>query len=825
MKPGTRWLSVLYKKTLPGLFLLCAPLLLFPQDGYLPPTVQDCLGAIAVCQPVYTTNSSYTGHGNVYPEIHNNSVCPLCMDGEKNDVFYVITVQNSGVLRFTLTPNNPDNDYDWSVFNMTEADCSQLYPNATALQVSCNSYGALGYNGPTGINTTLSDNTNCNGPGTTNGPAFNKDLIVLAGQTYLINISNWSTSQQSGYTLDFSSSTANIYDTVPPAIDSIQREIDCAGTNELYIRFTENMRCISINNQPGKFSLTGPGGTIPITGISSEDCGIGGAQSPNFILTTGVPLFSGSYSLSIIGNVMDLCSNAAEYESYPFNLTETNAPVAGAGNDTTVNNGAIITLHGSAYGGSGGYTFHWEPASLLVNPDVEDPVTINMGASTQFIINVTDANGCDGQDEVLVTVIGGPLAVSASASPSTLCNGSSSQLHAIPSGGSGNYTYAWTSSPAGFTSNLQDPVVYPAFTTTYTVQINDGFSNNTAVTTVTVDPLPVAAAGPDQTLPYGATVNLNGAGSGGSGSYGYTWNSVPPGYFSTLQNPSFVNLTQTTSFTLTVADQNTGCVSPGDEVVVTVTGSPLAAGPIAEDPVICLGAETQLSAMAGGGSGNYTYSWSSAPAGFSSTESDPVVQPLVTTTYFVTVSDGYNSAQGEVTVLVNPVPVIHLGPPDTTVCIYDTLTLDAGNPNCGYYWSNGATTRTIKVGSTGIGFETQTYTVHVLNAYSCADSATITVSFSFGACTRVEEHAGEADIRIRPNPNRGRFTVAVGPCPEELDLILETVTGQPLFRTRLRPDAAASTLHPVEVPGLARGLYIVRITGEQNRSIHRMIVN
>ena len=60
-----------------GLICLLTTADTFSQDRYLPPTVQDCLGAIPVCQPVYSTTNSYVGHGNVYPEIHNNSVCPF----------------------------------------------------------------------------------------------------------------------------------------------------------------------------------------------------------------------------------------------------------------------------------------------------------------------------------------------------------------------------------------------------------------------------------------------------------------------------------------------------------------------------------------------------------------------------------------------------------------------------------------------------------------------------------------------------------------------------------------------------------------------------
>lgn len=806
------------------LLCLMASLAASAQERYLPPTEQDCLGAIPVCQPVYSTLVSYSGHGNVYPEIHNNSLCPLCMDGEKNDVFYIITVQTSGILRFTLTPNNGNNDYDWSVFNMTNSDCSHLYPDATSLQVSCNSYGVLGYNGPTGINTSLGNNKNCNGPGNTNGPPFNKDLTVQAGETYLINISNWSSSQD-GYTLDFSASTAAIYDTVPPVIDSVQDEIPCSGTHDLLVRFSENMKCESVNNHPEKLSLTGPSGPIGILTFRSDDCVLGGSQSPNFILTTGPALFGGDYTLSIIGDLTDLCDNVALYETYPFTLTEVNAPVAGAGNDTTVNNGVVITLHGSGSGGTGPLSYHWEPAAYLVDPDVEDPVTINMGATTLFTLTVTDSAGCDGTDHVLVSVVGGPLGVTATATPQTICNGNPVVLNAIPTGGAGTYTYSWTSVPAGFTSNLQNPTVYPTVPTTYYVTINDGFNTSNASASVTVHPLPAAHAGTDQSIPYGATVNLAGNGTGGSGDYSYAWTSNPPGYYSTQQDPSFVNLTMTTAFLLRVTDNQTGCQGPQDEVIVTVTGSPLAVNPIAGNPVICYGTATQLFAMAGGGAGNYTYSWISVPAGFTSSEPNPTVTPSQTTSYFVTVSDGFNQASGNVNVIVNPVPQIHLGPPDTTICVYDTLTLDAGNPGCGYYWSNGATTQSISIGSSGMGFEVQTYTVRVMNPYACVDSATITVIFSFAGCAGTEEQVGDARFMIFPNPNHGLFRVSVDHLGEKAALSVETLTGQRVFETQILPAGQGRTEQDLDLSDLPKGLYIVRLTGDGLMAIRKMIIN
>jgi uncharacterized protein (TIGR02145 family) len=465
-------------------FFVSSSLSLFCQA----PTDQDCLGAIPVCQPIYSTTKSYTGHGNVYPEIHNNDGCPLCMDGEINDVFYTFTVQASGLLRFTLTPNNSNNDYDWELFNMTHSTCAELYTKASSLTVSCNSYGNNGVNGPTGINSALSDGQNCNGPGNTNGPAFNKDLNVLQGETYLLNISNWSPTNQSGYTLDFTASTALIYDTIPPFIDSIQQKVTCAGLSTLYVRFSENVVCSDIENHPEVFTLTSALGTYTITGLSSPDCDVGGFQSSYCILHVSPPLSTGNFTLNVAGPIHDLCSNTMHYLGYPFSLTEINVPSANAGNDTTVNNGVFITLHGSATGGTGPLTWHWEPAGMLVNPNVQNPVTVNLAITTIFTLTLTDSLGCQSTSGITVTVSGIPLSMTANASPDTICLGQPSQLLAIASGGNGNYTYTWSSIPPGFSSAIPNPTVTPAVTTTYNVQISDGFNTVNGNMTVSVFP-------------------------------------------------------------------------------------------------------------------------------------------------------------------------------------------------------------------------------------------------------------------------------------------------------------------------------------------------
>ncbi|MBK7031587.1 MAG: hypothetical protein IPH45_21390 [Bacteroidales bacterium] len=61
-------------------------------------------------------------------------------------------------------------------------------------------------------------------------------------------------------------------------------------------------------------------------------------------------------------------------------------PLADAGIDKSIPYGTNTTLQGSGSGGSGSYSFHWEPASLLVDANVSNPVTVNLSVTTDFLL-------------------------------------------------------------------------------------------------------------------------------------------------------------------------------------------------------------------------------------------------------------------------------------------------------------------------------------------------------------------------------------------------------------------------------------------------------
>jgi len=87
---------------------------------------------------------------------------------------------------------------------------------------------------------------------------------------------------------------------------------------------------------------------------------------------------------------------------------------------------------------------------------------------------------------------------------------------------------------------------------------------------------------------------------------------------------------------------------------------------------ICEGTLLNLNVQTFGGTGDYTYVWTSQPEGFYSSSSSVIVQPIVSTTYHVMVSDGLFSNQHSVMINVAPIPSAHAGN-DFTIAVKDAF--------------------------------------------------------------------------------------------------------------------------------------------------------
>ncbi|MEI8005381.1 MAG: T9SS type A sorting domain-containing protein [Bacteroidota bacterium] len=128
---------------------------------------------------------------------------------------------------------------------------------------------------------------------------------------------------------------------------------------------------------------------------------------------------------------------------------------------------------------------------------------------------------------------GNNLMATAFAVPAIMYPFDTVHLNVTVTGGSGNYTYSWSSNPTGFTSTQKNPWVRPLLGTTYTVQVSDGIHTFTSNAPVIVQDPAIAVP---SVICNGDSSHLNVLGSGG-GSYTYSWTSVPPGFTSVLRNP------------------------------------------------------------------------------------------------------------------------------------------------------------------------------------------------------------------------------------------------------------------------------------------------
>ncbi len=175
-----------------------------------------------------------------------------------------------------------------------------------------------------------------------------------------------------------------------------------------------------------------------------------------------------------------------------------------AGSGSKLVGGGKYCTHSSAAGGSSAtWNFSWTaPIAGTGNVTFYGAFTITKPVtklSTLIVIENTAP----------------PLSAEATATPSSICSGNSSQLNVTASGGSGTFTYSWTSLPAGYTSNIQNPVVYPTQTTQYIAQVNDGSLTITDTTQVSVTDPPTASAGNDTTYCITVTeIPLDGIGTG-----------------------------------------------------------------------------------------------------------------------------------------------------------------------------------------------------------------------------------------------------------------------------------------------------------------------
>ncbi len=314
----------------------------------------------------------------------------------------------------------------------------------------------------------------------------------------------------------------------------------------------------------------------------------------------------------------------------------------------------------------------WDPFTSLSCETCNTPLATPSSTTTYTASGKFD--GCDVSASALVKVKAPPAIVFPA--DANLCLGESVTLNLA---NDPTATYVWTSTDPTFgTVTGAQPTVTPTQTATYFVAADNGCQVQKQIT-ITVTNATLTVSG-DTTICKGLTTTLTAA-SNLPGTF--LWNNGQTGQAINVSPP--VSTTYTVVYTATGTD----CVLTG-QVTVQVQGE-AAEIVFPTDVGLCPGESVALNSVSTPGA---TYSWTSTPAGFTSSSPTPTVMPTQTTTYNVTATVDNCILTRQITVVAYNATLTL--PADQKVCPGQPVQLVANASTTGdYLWSTGATTASI----------------------------------------------------------------------------------------------------------------------------------
>lgn len=378
---------------------------------------------------------------------------------------------------------------------------------------------------------------------------------------------------------------------------------------------------------------------IPGANITDADCNGASTGAINLNVTGGTPgytylwapggattqdisgLAAGNYLVTVTdanGCIDTVSGNVDEPSAVNVALAGvTNVDCFGA------STGAVnITPSGGTV--TGNYTYAWTgPGGPYTTQDLN-----NVAAGT-YSVTVTDDNSCTGTQTATVDEPAAALNATVASSTNVSCNGGSDgAINVTVTGGTTNYTYAWTG--PSFAATTQDISGVEAGTYNLTVTDANGCTDNIPATTLT-EPMVISITSANITdaLCGTSTGALDVNVMGGTGTYTYAW-SGPSGFSATTED---ITGLASGSYTLTVTDGNS-CTNSASFTVGDVGGPSVSGTPTNLD---CNGDNSgAVNISLTGGTAPFNYAWS-GPSGFVATTQD--ISGLAAGTYNVTVTD------------------------------------------------------------------------------------------------------------------------------------------------------------------------------------------
>ncbi|MES2512675.1 MAG: gliding motility-associated C-terminal domain-containing protein [Bacteroidota bacterium] len=449
-----------------------------------------------------------------------------------------------------------------------------------------------------------------------------------------------------------------------------------------------NVSCFGGNN--ASFAVTPVGGTGPsftytLTGpVPTQTNGTG--------LFSGLP--QGTYNITVKDQVGCVTTTSVTL-TQPTLLTLTATPLPALCFGTA---SGSVSIAGT--GGTPTYSYNLNSGAYQSSSNFN-----NVNAAL-YTMGIMDANGCTATQTIQVTQ---PPALNiVTSSQNANCTAANGVGSATVSGGvSSSYTYLWTGSGgAAATSNS-------VVAGNYTITASD--ANGCTISSPVVIGL---TPGGSASIVASASVTCNGqcngsltAGmTGGASPFMYSW--APGGQ----TNSTATNLCPGT-YTCTITDFY-GCIS---SAVGTITQPPALTAIMNSNNVKCFGTATGTVTAAGsGGTGSYTYNWTSPIVNTSAS-----VTNVNSAIYFCDITDANNCTITQSITVTEPAPITITSTVTAANCNLAngcaTITISGGSNPYIATWSNGT------VGTSICNVFAGTYTIDVQDANNCTQTLAVTI--------------------------------------------------------------------------------------------------
>nr|WP_262924051.1 SdrD B-like domain-containing protein [Spirosoma liriopis] len=500
-------------------------------------------------------------------------------------------------------------------------------------------------------------------------------------------------------------------------------------------------------------------------------------------IPVGVPL-----SLTVLTGIQDNCPARLVVVPPPTLCGPVCLPLG-------LNTGVALATCGQANGsasvvvnpGSGvaPFTYRWTNAS---GSSVGSTSAVSGLASGQYTVIVTDSQGCTATKEVTIGSTSAPTLTARMTN--TSCGGANGSASVQVSGGSGSYTYQWTSASGSVVSTSATLTNLAAGV--YTIQVTDasGCSSLTSVTIGTSNPVQLSS----QVQPAACGASTGSAvvtASGGSGSYTYQWTNASGSVVSTS---AALSSAASGSYTVVVGD-GSGCSSSA-VVSISNTAAPVVSGTVSN--VLCHGSATGsvvLSVV--GGTPPVSYEWNTG-----STSKD--LSGVVAGVYTVRVRDAGGCQSVQSFTISQPSEIVAVIQPSPATCTtpgsVSLVSVSGGSGSYSYRWSPGGSTATSLTGLTG-----GNYTLTVTDANGCKAIAIATVVTPTNCTTAC----------ALPGINVGITLASCGQANGVAVVNINPGSGTAPYTYRWTNASGSSIGSTSAVTGLAPGQYSVLVTDSQ----------